>query len=325
MDVILDFCDHYALDQAYAYLLPYPHTPSALTQLNNTGMPLSYDSAITNHPAFKPTSYLPRDSMIRQSISLYIIAAVGAAAMYFLFCSISYFCFFDRRLEHHPRFLKNQIRMEIKSSMIAIPWIDAMTLPWFLGEIRGHSMIYDNVSDYGWTYFVFSVALYLLFTDFFIYWIHRLEHHPSIYKHVHKPHHKWIMPTPWAALAFHPVDGYAQSLPYHIFVYVFPLHKYLYLGLFVFVQLWTILIHDGDMISGHFFERYINSPAHHTLHHLYFTCNYGQYFTWADSYFDSYRSPEPELDPLLDSLKMMKKKGLIDEAGNLIPQKKKDQ
>jgi lathosterol oxidase len=192
MDVILDFCDHYALDQAYAYLLPYPHTPSALTQLNNTGMPLSYDSTITNHPAFKPTSYLPRDSMIRQSISLYIIAAVGAAAMYFLFCSISYFCFFDRRLEHHPRFLKNQIRMEIKSSMIAIPWIDAMTLPWFLGEIRGHSMIYDNVSDYGWTYFVFSVALYLLFTDFFIYWIHRLEHHPSIYKHVHKPHHKWI-------------------------------------------------------------------------------------------------------------------------------------
>jgi lathosterol oxidase len=155
-------------------------------------MPLSYDSTITNHPAFKPTSYLPRDSMIRQSISLYIIAAVGAAAMYFLFCSISYFCFFDRRLEHHPRFLKNQIRMEIKSSMIAIPWIDAMTLPWFLGEIRGHSMIYDNVSDYGWTYFVFSVALYLLFTDFFIYWIHRLEHHPSIYKHVHKPHHKWI-------------------------------------------------------------------------------------------------------------------------------------
>lgn len=50
-----------------------------------------------------------------------------------------------------------------------------------------------------------------------------------------------------------------------------------------------------------------------------------QYFTWADSYFDSYRSPEPELDPLLDSLKMMKKKGLIDEAGNPIPQKKKDQ
>lgn len=40
------------------------------------------------------------------------------------------------------------------------------------------------------------------------------QHHKLIYKHVHKPHHKWIVPTPYAALAFHPVDGYAQSLPY---------------------------------------------------------------------------------------------------------------
>jgi len=108
------------------------------------------------------------------------------------------------------------------------------------------------------------------------------------------------------------------------------MHKYLFIALFVFVQVWTILIHDGDMISGHLLERYINSPAHHTLHHLYFTCNYGQvsqtkrdtadqqYFTWADSYFDSYRAPEPELDPLHEALRMMRKKGLIDDQGNPI-------
>jgi lathosterol oxidase len=32
----------------------------------------------------------------------------------------------------------------------------------------------------------------MIFNDLGIYWIHRLEHHPSIYKYVHKPHHKWI-------------------------------------------------------------------------------------------------------------------------------------
>lgn len=121
------------------------------------------------------------------------------------------------------------------------------------------------------------------------------------------------------------------------------MHKQLYLFLFVMVQVWTIFIHDGDMISGSWWEKYINSPAHHTLHHLYFTCNYGQvslcapisfliqmltpiqYFTWADSYYDSYRSPEPELDPLLASIEVMKKKGLADEHGNPIKPKKKDQ
>lgn len=30
------------------------------------------------------------------------------------------------------------------------------------------------------------------------------------------------------------------------------------------------------MITGHFLEKLINGPAHHTLHHLYFTVNYGQ-------------------------------------------------
>jgi len=326
MDVILELCDEYAFDKAYAYLFPYPAQPSSMSSsssLNSTFAGQVYGDSSSFLSTEKAISAYPRDHIGRQCASLFITALLGAYALYFLFCSISYYCFFDRRLEHHPRFLKNQKWLEIKSSMIAAPVIDVMTIPWFLGEIHGYSKLYDNVGDYGWTYLIASVGMYLFFTDFFIYWIHRLEHHPRIYKYVHKPHHRWIMATPWSALAFHPVDGYAQSLPYHIFVYIFPLHRYLYLGLFVFVQLWTILIHDGDMVSGHWLERFINSPAHHTLHHLYFTCNYGQYFTWADSYFQSYRAPAPELDPIHESLRMMRKKGLIDEAGNAIPQNQK--
>jgi hypothetical protein len=78
-------------------------------------------------------------------------------------------------------------------------------------------------------------------------------------------------------------------------------------------------IHDSDMITGHPLEAIINGPAHHTLHHLYFTVNYGQvttpslqimpgiltdenlkYFTWADRVGKSYRKPESSLDPLLE-------------------------
>ena len=114
------------------------------------------------------------------------------------------------------------------------------------------------------------------------------------------------------------------TLLFSIFVFVFPVQKYLYMTLFILVQIWTIFIHDGDMISGHWLEKYINSPAHHTLHHIYFTVNYGQYFTWADSYFDSHRPPRPELDPLIEALKVMRAKGLVDEKGNPIQKKKKE-
>ena len=65
-------------------------------------------------------------------------------------------------------------------------------------------------------------------------------------------------------------------MPYHLFIFLFPLQRYLYLGLFVFVNFWAIFIHDSDMITGHPLETVINGPAHHTLHHLYFTVNYGQ-------------------------------------------------
>lgn len=85
------------------------------------------------------------------------------------------------------------------------------------------------------------------------------------------------------------------------------------------------------MISGHFLEKFINSPAHHTLHHLYFTCNYGQvssaqrdrrtqltfpsfqYFTWADKYGGSYRPPREDLDPLHDAVKNMERKRKLAE------------
>lgn len=50
------------------------------------------------------------------------------------------------------------------------------------------------------------------------------------------------VPTPFASHAFHPVDGYLQSVPYHLFIFLFPIHRLLYLVLFVFVNFWSILV-----------------------------------------------------------------------------------
>ncbi|KAF3344368.1 Lathosterol oxidase like protein [Verticillium longisporum] len=308
MDAALEILDPLVFDRAYAYFHPAVTAPNATESLSSA----VYESAWA------------RDNILRQCTSILLITQIGASLLYFIFSAFSYYFVFDRRLEYHPRFLKNQVRQEIASSMWAVPFINILTLPWFLGEVRGKSFLYSNVSDYGWTWMAISTVLFMIWNDLLIYWIHRLEHHPSVYKYIHKPHHKWIMPTPWAALAFHPLDGYVQSLPYHAFVFLCPVQKHLYLILFILVQIWTIFIHDGDMISGHWLEKYINSPAHHTLHHLYFNVNYGQYFTWADNAFDSHRAPRPELDPLHDALRVMREKGLVDEKGEPIPQRKKD-
>lgn len=206
MDVALDFLDPLILDKAYAWALPSP----AIGLKNST-----YGDFSGAADSFtQPTSQWGRDNIYRQIISILVLTQIGASSLYFIFSALSYYFIFDRRLEYHPRFLKNQIKQEIQSSMTAVPFINILTLPWFLAEVRGKSLLYSNVSDYGWPWLFASATLYMIFNDIGIYWIHRIEHHPSIYKYIHKPHHKWIVPTPWAALAFHPLDGYVQSLPY---------------------------------------------------------------------------------------------------------------
>jgi lathosterol oxidase len=214
-------------------------------------------------------------------------------AVYYIFASLSYFLIFDKATFNHPRYLKNQITLEMKQANVAFPIMAVLTVPWFLAEVRGYSKLYDTTEEgpgrwYDWLQFPF----FLIFTDFCIYWIHRYLHHPRVYKHIHKPHHKWIMPTPFASHAFHPLDGYAQGLPYHIFPFLFPLSKVASVAFFVLVNIWTVLIHDGEYAHN---SAIINGAACHTIHHLYFNYNYGQYTTLWDRLGGSYRKPNDEL------------------------------
>lgn len=174
-----------------------------------------------------------------------------------------------------------------------MPIMSLMTLPFFLAEVRGHTKLYDTTADGpGKWYDILQFPLFVLFTDCLVYWIHRGLHHPYLYKYLHKAHHKWIMPTPYAAYAFHPVDGFMQGMPYHLFPIFFPLQKLVYVGMFIFVNVWTVMIHDGEYVAN---SSIINGAACHTMHHLYFNYNYGQYTTLWDRIGNSYRKPNLEL------------------------------
>jgi lathosterol oxidase len=172
---------------------------------------------------------------------------VFGTALYLFGAALSYVFVFDKTAFNHPKFLKNQISLEIKQALTAIPGFAILTVPFMFFEVRGYSKLYDSVDDapFKW-YTVLQFPFFVLFTDLFIYYIHRGLHHPLVYKTLHKPHHKWIMPTPFASHAFHPIDGWAQSVPYHVFPFIFPLQKLAYVLLFVFINIWTIMIRKFD-------------------------------------------------------------------------------
>lgn len=163
--------------------------------------------------------------------------------IYFLFSTLSYLFVFDHATTTHPKYLKNQVWLEIRQTMIAMPIMAIFTTPFFTAEVRGLARLYDAPTAAPFAlYNYLQFPFFICFTDYFIYWIHRGLHHPRVYKTLHKPHHRWIMPTPFASHAFHPLDGFAQSLPYHVFPFLFPLQKFAYVALFIFVNFWTIMI-----------------------------------------------------------------------------------
>ncbi|XP_058050361.1 lathosterol oxidase [Ahaetulla prasina] len=253
---------------------------------------LDYADSYILTPYVYPATW-PEDNAFRQIISLFVITNLGAIVLYFLFATLSYYLLFDHKLKKHPQFLENQVQREIKHTVSSLPLISIPTVAIFFAEVRGYSKLYSNIGDspYGWFGVVFSMFSFLFFTDMCIYWIHRFLHHKLLYKRFHKPHHTWKVTTPFASHAFHPVDGFLQSIPYHVYPFLFPLHKVTYLGLYVFVNIWSISIHDGDYRVPNPLKPIINGSAHHTDHHLYFDYNYGQYFTLWDRIGGSYKTP----------------------------------
>ncbi len=143
-----------------------------------------------------------------------VAARLFGFIIYFLFSSLSFAFVFDKKTMEHPKYLKHQVWLEIKQAMTSMPGMALCTAPVFLAEIRGYSKMYDSTADGPGLWYNFAqFPLFLIFTDFFIYLIHRGLHHPLVYKRLHKPHHRWIVPTPYASFAFHPIDGFARACP----------------------------------------------------------------------------------------------------------------
>ena len=47
----------------------------------------------------------------------------------------------------HPKFLRNQIPLEIKQALEAMPIMAALTAPFFVAEVKGYTKLYDFPSD----------------------------------------------------------------------------------------------------------------------------------------------------------------------------------
>lgn len=188
MDLILHIADDLILDKIWAHLVPlsaFATSSELAASLNSTAKYLTFTSSSTwsqlvSHLPHPPLSYdefasysnvqspqllsaWPRDYILRQVLSLSFLTLVGIHVLYFLFAGLSFKYIFNHEMMRHPRFLKNQVWLEIQTSLRAFPVMTLLTLPWFQAEVMGYSKLYDGLDTYGYAYLFASVPLYVEF------------------------------------------------------------------------------------------------------------------------------------------------------------------
>ena len=146
----------------------------------------------------------------------------------------------------------------------------------------------------GWGMYVAFLVLYITCVEIGIYWMHRTLHtNKFLYKYVHGLHHKYNKATtltPWASLAFNPLDGILQASPYVICTLFIPVHYFTHLFLLFFSGIWATNIHDalwGDTEP-------IMGSKYHTVHHTHYHYNYGQFFIFCDWFWGTLKIPDRE-------------------------------
>jgi len=152
--------------------------------------------------------------------------------------------------------------------------------------------VYFYVAEVGWLNYALYFLCYLTLVEIGIYWMHRTLHENKfLYKYIHGLHHKYNKVntlTPWASIAFNPLDGILQASPYVIFLFVVPMHYFTHVFLLFFSGVWATNIHDalwGDTEP-------IMGAKYHTMHHTHYHYNFGQFFIFCDQIFGSYKHPD---------------------------------
>jgi lathosterol oxidase len=229
--------------------------------------------------------------MPRDFLGIVLFQFVAAVLLYVVLASASHAAMrlFKRAAEFPGNASeRGQFGPAVGWTLVSLGGNAVLAAPFQYWIANGRSAVYRDVAERGWAWLVVSAVIMLVVTESAIYWIHRGLHTRFGYRHFHRIHHRFRVPTPWASLAFHPLDAFAQGLPHFLCALVLPVHIGVYTTFVVGVTAWAVTIHDRTSlvrVPG------LNYTGHHTVHHLFNKWNYGQFFTFWDRLCGTYRSP----------------------------------
>ena len=117
---------------------------------------------------------------------------------------------------------------------------------------------------------VLHLIIFVVIEEIAFYSIHRLGHHPLIYRFIHKVHHRFRSPSAWHAIYAHPIEHVALNLfPLLMPPVLLRTNFQVFLLWLSMAQISTLVAHCGFIVPG------VPTNPMHDLHHSEFCGNFG--------------------------------------------------
>ncbi|KAG2488988.1 hypothetical protein HYH03_012428 [Edaphochlamys debaryana] len=212
---------------------------------------------------------------------------VGAVWSYYI-----YFCFGDKLFAPGNIPGLKDVVEQMKVSNWAMPLYSLLPAFAEWAAEQGYTMVFPRIENIGLPAYVLYFFIYMFSVEFGVYWMHRGLHDVKwAYRVLHWDHHKYNKEhtlSPFAGLAFNPLDGIMQAVAYVWTLFYCPTHFLTHELLLFATGVWTANIHDN--IHGNVWP--VMGAAYHTIHHTTYKHNYGHYFVFMDWLLDTLTTPE---------------------------------
>jgi lathosterol oxidase len=210
-----------------------------------------------------------------------------AAALMSIATWVFWRAYFWRRRIQEREPTRADYRREILASLRTTVIFALVGLSLYFAATNGLLTVYNDFSVQGPLYFAVTLAAMIVAQDAYFYWTHRAMHHPRLFRHFHRTHHKSHTPTPWAAYAFDAPEALVHVAFVPLWIALVPMHD-LAVYLFVTYQIVrNVMGHAGvevSPVSGRPSRLFgwLTTTTHHDLHHQNAHANFALYFTWWD-------------------------------------------
>ncbi|MGD8429523.1 MAG: sterol desaturase family protein [Ectothiorhodospiraceae bacterium] len=185
---------------------------------------------------------------------------------------------------------------------------------WFLTRL-GLTAVYTDIGAYGWGWFAASIAIMALVHDSYYYWAHRFMHHPRVFRHVHKLHHGFVNPTPFASYAFHPWEAIVEVAWVAPLAFVMPVHPLAFAGYILFLTVFNVVSHLGYEFYPAWIGKWFITSTHHNMHHTRGRGHYMLYFNIWDALMgtnaDDYEAKMRDINARIAEARSRRRQGVV--------------